>query len=85
MDMEAITQKAKLVRDDSGQFILQKDGQATFCPYVAPFVVQSALGSPTLSRIPCTTSCPLVTFQDDYYIVGCGANRVKYIIQEVIG
>jgi hypothetical protein len=66
----------------NGEKILHINGIQSVCPFVAPLVTNSQMGTPQLIRLPCTTQCPLAIQNNGYYYVNCGCEKEAYELKE---
>lgn len=66
----------------NGEKILNINGTQSVCPFVAPLVTNSNMGTPQLIRLPCTTQCPLAIVENQNYNVCCGREQITYELTE---
>lgn len=71
------------LKEEKGQgHILFIDGLQSTCPYQQPIPTQGSYGQVGLLRIPCSTTCPLASYKDEFYKVKCGSDSLEYFIEE---
>ena len=82
--MSDINQKFEIEKIPSSGWILFIDGEQSACPFLPPFMIQSNMGGgPKISRVPCSTICPMAELQDllesniKDYVTHCGCISLK--------
>jgi hypothetical protein len=65
------------------EFNLHVDGTQSICPFVQPIPMQGNMGQVQLHRLPCTSVCPLASYNGiDMWTTYCGGKERSFKVEE---
>jgi len=74
--------KYTLNKGQQGEEVLMINGLQSFCPFVNPIPMQGNAGQISLMRLPCSTTCPHATVNEEEYCITCSGKLTIFELEE---
>jgi hypothetical protein len=74
--------KYEVKKGQQGDSILFIDGMQSACPFVQPIPMQGNMGQIQIMRLPCTSICPLASYDKNQWKIRCHGSLEILTIEE---
>ena len=62
--------------------LLEIDGMQSICPFTPAIPIPGNVGQIQIMRIPCTSTCPHASHNDEVWLITCSGKELKFKLQK---